>query len=131
MPESHTERPRFCPQCGATVVVPDAAFCKECGAPLSQTVWLRPSIRWHPLTAFLLSAMPGLGHWYKGARLRGVAWFFSVMFCYSFAFPLGLLMHMICAGNAALGGTISEDAFTARGRRHRPTRLTAGAHGSR
>ncbi len=130
MPEPRTVRPRFCSQCGAAVVVADASFCKECGAPLPDTVWLSPNLAWRPRSALLLSVIPGLGHWYKGARMRGVAWFFTVPFFYSFAFPLGLLMHMICAGNAAFGGALSEDALTARDGR-RANRLTAGARASR
>jgi hypothetical protein len=130
MPEPRTVRPRFCSQCGAAVVVADASFCKECGAPLPDTVWLSPNLAWRPRSALLLSVIPGLGHWYKGARMRGVAWFFTVPFFYSFAFPLGLLMHIICAGNAAFGGALSEDALTARSER-RANRLTTDARVSR
>jgi hypothetical protein len=48
----------------------------------------------------LLSVVPGLGHWYSGRRGRGVVWFFGVLFCYSAGYPVGLIMHVICAGNA-------------------------------
>lgn len=131
MPEPRIERPRFCSQCGGAVIVPDASFCKECGAPLPNTVWLSPSITWQPRTALLLSVVPGLGHWYKGERLRGFAWFFAVLFFYAFPVPIGLLMHMICAGNAALGGALREDALTARRERRRAARLGASARASR
>jgi hypothetical protein len=112
------------------VVVADASFCKECGAPLPDTVWLGPNIARRPRRAMLLSVIPGLGHWYKGARMRGVAWFFTVLFFYSFAFPIGLLLHMICVGNAAFGGALSEDALAARSGR-RANDPTAGARASR
>lgn len=113
------------------MVVPDASFCKECGAPLPNTVWLSTSIKWHPMTALLLSLVPGLGHWYKGERLRGCAWFFAVLFFYAFPVPIGLLMHIICAGNAALGGALREEALTARSGRRRAAQLAAGARSSR
>lgn len=112
-------------------MVADAGFCKECGAPLPDTVWLSPDLSWRPRRALTLSVVPGLGHWYKGARRRGVAWFFTVLFLYSFAFPLGLLMHLICASNAAFGGALREDVLTSRRGWRRATRLTAGARVAR
>lgn len=127
MPEARTARPRFCSQCGAAVVVADASFCKECGAPLPSTVWLDPHDTWRPRSLALLSLVPGLGHWWKGQRIRGVAWFFTVLFFYAFPAPIGLLMHMICAGNAAFGSALRADTLTGRRGRRRSTRLTAGA----
>jgi predicted amidophosphoribosyltransferase len=101
---------RFCSQCGQAVTVADATFCKECGAPLAGTVWLSHEITWRPFTAFALSVMPGLGHFYKCQRGRAVLWFFAVIYAYQTAPPLGLLLHLICAGNAALAGAIREEA---------------------
>jgi hypothetical protein len=131
MPEPRIKRARFCSQCGSAVVVADASFCKECGAPLPSTVWLSPSIKWNPWTAALLSVIPGLGHWYKGARLRGFAWFVAVLFAYGLAPPIGLMIHVICAGNAALEGALREDALTARRERRRSARLASSARASR
>ena len=102
------EAPRFCSRCGSPVVVADAVYCKECGAPLAATVWLNRSISWRPATALMLSILPGLGHWYKGQRLRGVIWFLIVLAFYGLQ-PFGLMLHIICAGNAALSGAIKED----------------------
>jgi hypothetical protein len=128
MAERKIEPARFCSRCGRPITVVDASFCKECGAPLADTVWLSRSISWHPLTALMLSVVPGLGHWYKGRRRHAIIWFLVVMFLYATAPPFGLIMHMICAGNAALAGAVHEDALTRRARsRRRSAHLTAGS----
>jgi hypothetical protein len=111
MPESPSERPRYCSQCGAPVTVIDACFCKECGAPLAGTLWLTHEITWRPFVAFLLSACPGLGHLYKRQVWRGLLWFVVVVYMYVAAPPIGFFLHLICAGNAALSGAIREEAL--------------------
>jgi len=113
------EPPRFCSRCGSPVVVADASYCKECGAPLAATVWLNHAIGWRPWTALLLSILPGLGQWYKGQRLRGVIWFLVVLAFYGLQ-PIGLMLHMICAGNAALSGALREDSPMAWGHARGP-----------
>jgi zinc-ribbon domain len=106
------ERPRFCSQCGNPVVVADASFCKNCGAPLSATVWLSHDVPWRPKVAVLLSIIPGLGHWYKGEPGRGFLWFISVVvFLLLDAWPMGGLLWLICACNAGVAGAIREDAI--------------------
>src|SRR5215469_3130723 len=124
MPDPRIERPRFCAQCGAPVVVADANFCKDCGAPLANTVWFNSDISWRPRVAVALSIVPGLGHWYKGERARGLLWFIFVpMFYLSSAPVLGILLHLICACNAGLGGAIREEAIAnSTGRRMRRRR---------
>ena len=102
------EPPRFCSRCGNPVVVTDAVYCKDCGAPLAATIWLNRNMTWRPWTALLFSIVPGLGHWYKGQIFRGIIWFLVVCFFYLIQ-PLGLMMHIICAGNAALSGALKED----------------------
>ena len=110
MPDARiVEPPRFCSRCGSAVVVDDAVFCKECGAPLAATVWLNRNMTWRPWTALILSIVPGWGQWSKGQRARGVCWFVGVVFLYASIYPLGLLMHLICGANAALGGALKED----------------------
>jgi len=111
MPDSPIERARYCSQCGQAVTVIDATFCKECGAPLSGTVWLSHEITWRPFVAFVLSIVPGLGHFYKRQPFRGVLWFLFVTYMWGAAPPLGWVVHLICAGNAALAGAIKEDAI--------------------
>lgn len=105
MAERRIERARFCARCGSPVVVADAAYCKECGAELPHTVRLEGRMGWNPTTALMLSVVPGLGHWYKRSPGRGTLWFLVVMLFYSGAWPLGFVMHLICAANAALHGT--------------------------
>ena len=94
------------------MTVADAAFCKECGAPLAGPVWLSREITWRPFVAFCLSIVPGLGQFYKRQPWRGLLWFLFVMYIYAAAPPLGFIVHMICAGNAALSGAIKEDVLT-------------------
>lgn len=123
MPEPRIERPRFCAQCGAPVVVADANFCKNCGAPLAHTVWFNSNISWRPRVAVALSIVPGLGHWYKGERVRGLLWFIFVpLFYFSNAPVLGFLLHVICACNAGLGGAIREEAIANSARHRAPPR---------
>ena len=117
MPDVGIERPRFCSQCGQPVTVADAVFCKECGAPLAVTAWFSHDISWRPWVALLLSVVPGLGHFYKGQVGRGIAWFVVVVFLLMSATPIGFILYIICAFNAALSGAIREEAF-----RHSPRR---------
>jgi len=131
MPDTHSARPRFCSQCAAAIVVSDARFCKECGAPLPDTIWLSPRMAWRPRTALLLSVVPGLGHWYRGTRLRGLAWFCAVMFFYMSSASLGFLMHVICAANAGFGGTLNEERWVTRSSRRYSARLSAEGRGLR
>jgi hypothetical protein len=111
MPSSGFEKPRFCSQCGNPIVVADASFCKDCGAALHSTTWIRRNMSWRPWVALLLSVIPGLGQWYKHYPWRALGWFVGVILAYNVAFPLGLIIHAICAGNAALSGAIREEAF--------------------
>jgi hypothetical protein len=111
----HGDRPHFCSQCGQRVCVNDANFCKECGAPLGPSASLNQEVNWRPLVALLLSVIPGLGQLYKGHPWRALLWFGTVSLLYSMAPPLGLLLHLICAANATLAGSVRETAFT-RGR---------------
>ena len=127
MADTGNERPRFCSQCGQPVMVMDAVFCKECGAPLAGTVWLRHDVTWHPFTALILSVFPGLGHWYKGQPRRAIIWFICVVFFYVSAPVIGFILHSICAGNAALAGAIREEAITRAGTHSRSGGFSASA----
>ena len=95
-------RPRFCSQCGQPIVVEGAAFCKQCGAPLEGTGLIRRDIGLRPVIAFILSAVPGLGHVYQGHPWRGIAWFFGILIAYAASQPLGFLLQLVCAANAAV-----------------------------
>ncbi len=104
-------------------MVAGASFCKDCGAPLT-VAWLSPEPGFKPLVAAALSFIPGLGHVYRRRPMRGMLWFFGVSVAYTAGFGFGLLIHMICAANAALSGAIREDAFLS-GRRRRARRFPA------
>jgi hypothetical protein len=122
MPERRIERARFCARCGSPVVVADAIYCKECGTELPHTVRLDGAMAWNPTTALILSVVPGLGHWYKRSPGRGTLWFLVVMLFYSGAWPLGFVMHLICAANAALNGAqqhLADARYTATNSSHR------------
>lgn len=126
MPEAEFfSRPRFCSQCGQPIVVEGARFCKECGAPLEATGIIRRDIGLRPVIAFVLSLVPGLGHVYQGHPWRGIAWFFGIMTAYAASPPLGFLLQLICAANAAIYGTIHGDALTRPGRKRRTAGVSA------
>jgi hypothetical protein len=109
VPESDFEKPRFCSQCGQPIVVADARYCKSCGAPLTLSQLLLRNPGYSPVLALLLSIVPGVGQIYRGKPFKGILWFFGVTFWYGAAWPLGFVLHLICAANAAFAGAIHND----------------------
>ena len=109
MADADFEKPRFCSRCGAPIVVAEASFCKSCGAPVTRFHLLRGSPGFNPVLALLLSIVPGVGHIYRGRPFKGIMWFFFVSIAYGMGAPFGLLIHIICAANAAFSGTLRED----------------------
>jgi hypothetical protein len=107
--ETDFEKPRFCSRCGAPIVVAEASFCKSCGAPVTRFPLLRRSSGFNPVLALVLSIVPGVGHIYRGKPFKGIWWFFGVSIAYGMGPPLGILMHIICAANAAFADTLRED----------------------
>jgi hypothetical protein len=108
--EADFEKPRFCSRCGAPIVVAEASFCKSCGAPVTRFPLLRRSSGFSPVLALVLSIVPGVGHIYRGKPLKAIFWFFGVLFAHAVGGPpLGILIHLICAANAAFGGTLHEE----------------------
>jgi hypothetical protein len=107
--DTHFEKPRFCSQCGQPIVVAGASFCKSCGAPVTRFPLIRRDRGYSPILALVLSIVPGVGQIYRGKPLRGILWFFGVSFAYGAGPPLGLLIHLICAANAAFSDTMRED----------------------
>ena len=63
----------------------------------------------NPILALVLSIVPGVGHIYRGKPFRGIMWFFGVSFAYAMGPPLGILIHLVCAANAAFSGALRED----------------------
>ena len=109
MAEAEFEKPRFCSRCGQPIVVAEASFCKSCGAPIAVSPLMRAGAGFSPLLALVLSIVPGVGHLYRGKPFKGILWFFGVSFAYGLLAPFGVLIHMICAANAAFSDTIRED----------------------
>jgi hypothetical protein len=126
VPDPRFDQARFCSRCGQPIVVAGAGFCKDCGAPVAGTRIFVRDPGFKPVVAFVLSVIPGLGHVYKGRVMRGAIWFLVVSFAYAIG-PIGLLMHVICAVNAALSGALRDDGFNPPrlGRRVRALRRTA------
>lgn len=73
-----------------------------------------------------MSIIPGLGQFYKGQRWQALAWFIGVAVAYS-AYPLGLLLHLLCVANAALAGAVDFPAW----RWHGANSLSGGRTGPR
>jgi TM2 domain-containing membrane protein YozV len=107
--DAEFEKPRFCARCGQPIIVADASFCKSCGAPITRLPLIRRDQGFSPVLALVLSIVPGVGHIYRGRPFKGILWFFGVSFAYSATPLLGVLIHMICAANAAFSGALRED----------------------
>jgi TM2 domain-containing membrane protein YozV len=60
------------------------------------------------MLALVLSIVPGVGQIYRGKPLRGILWFFGVSLAYGAGPPLGILIHLICAANAAFSDALRE-----------------------
>jgi hypothetical protein len=121
MADTGTTRARFCSQCGQPVVVADATFCKQCGARLGAG-WLA-DLSSPALLAFVLSVVPGLGHFYAGRTGRAVGWFFGALLAYGTSTSLGMLIQLICAVSAARAATLDAERRGLRTSRS----LTAGS----
>ena len=77
-----------CPRCRRSVAA-EAAFCPHCGAQLrvqpvtgeiiDGTGRFKKNRPLNPARAARLSIVPGLGHWYAGAPLKGVAFFAAIV----------------------------------------------------
>jgi TM2 domain-containing membrane protein YozV len=122
MSQSGSTRARFCSQCGQPITVVDAAFCKACGAQLSNRGWAG-NLGSPAVVAIVLSVVPGLGHFYAGRTGRAIAWFFGTLIAYGTSFSLGVLIQIVCAVSAARAATLDAER---RGFRA-PGALTAGS----
>jgi hypothetical protein len=77
-----------CPRCERSVAA-EAAFCPYCGAQLKVqpvqgeiidgTERFRKNRALKPGRAARLSLIPGLGHWYAGAPVKGLAFFAAIV----------------------------------------------------
>jgi TM2 domain-containing membrane protein YozV len=69
-----------------------------------------------------LSVSPGLGQLYKGQPGRGLLWFIFVVVFLLYATPIGVLLWMICAGNAAVAGAMPGETMAVPAGRQRQSR---------
>ncbi len=97
----------FCPSCGNPLTVSGAAYCRNCGAPVTPVIWFKTNLEWNPWLALFVSILPGAGQVYKGYLFQGLAWLVLVAVSYT-AQPLGVILHLLCAANAALSGAIDS-----------------------
>jgi uncharacterized protein DUF6677/zinc ribbon protein len=77
-----------CPRCRQSVAA-EAAFCPRCGAQLrvqpvegeiiDGTERFKRNRPLSPGRAARLSIIPGLGHWYAGAPIKGAAFFAAII----------------------------------------------------
>jgi|SRR5690242_11600627 TM2 domain-containing membrane protein YozV len=96
----------LCGQCGALLTNPNAP-CPRCGSPASGA-YRAPYARSRksPVTAGLLALVPGLGHFYLGQNLKGVAYLVGVGGLQFFGFDLDLSVIGAAVGvPMELGGT--------------------------
>lgn len=124
-----------CPRCHQPVS-PTAAFCPACGTQLraqpveGQVVeGPRPAAGQAPLSparAARLSIIPGLGHWYARAPLRGLGFFVAIvgplvlgteLDLSVIGLPLGIPLDM---GGLGLWGYCALDAYRTAKRTMRP-----------
>ena len=96
-------------------------FCKQCGARLGVAGWFG-DLNSPALIAFVLSMVPGLGHFYAGRTGRAVGWFFGALFAYGISTSLGVLIHLVCAVSAARAAALDAERRGIRASRA----LTAG-----
>jgi TM2 domain-containing membrane protein YozV len=83
----------LCGRCGA--VLTDASGpCPRCGSPASGAYWAAAVPRAHrsPIVAAALAVVPGLGHFYLGHNLKGVAYLLGIGGLQFFGFDLDLTM---------------------------------------
>jgi TM2 domain-containing membrane protein YozV len=61
---------------------------------------------WSPGIAAALSlVIPGAGQTYKGSAGAGLAWLTGIVIVYLLFVPSGVVIHLICILNAALGAS--------------------------
>jgi TM2 domain-containing membrane protein YozV len=80
----------LCGRCGALLTNPNAP-CPRCGSPASgayQGTYARP--RKSPAVATALAIVPGLGHFYLGHNVKGLAYMVGVLGLQFFGFDLDL-----------------------------------------
>ena len=81
----------LCGRCGALLTNPNAP-CPRCGAPASggYAAPVHQRVQKSPILAATLAIVPGLGHFYLGHNLKGLAYLLGVGGLQFFGFDLDL-----------------------------------------
>jgi len=80
----------LCGRCGTLLTNP-LAPCPRCGAPASGAwQYTRPARRKDPRLAAMLAIIPGMGHFYLGHNMKGLAYLVGVAGLQFFGFDLDL-----------------------------------------
>jgi hypothetical protein len=124
-----------CPRCERRVA-PEALFCPHCGAQLNvqpvQGEIVDGTRRFaknrpiNPGRAARLSIIPGLGHWYAGAPVKGLAFFAAIVGPLVIGTELDLTVIGAAVGipldlgGLALWGFCAYDAYRTARKRMRP-----------
>jgi TM2 domain-containing membrane protein YozV len=72
--------PKYCPECGAELINPDAEICPNCGGRLKPVSMLEQ--KKNPVIALILSIIvTGLGQVYNDQLAKGVVYFVIAIIC--------------------------------------------------
>lgn len=92
-----------CPACQKQISTA-AAFCPNCGHPMSAPKRDAPQKLWHPGIAAVLSlVIPGAGQIYKGQIFIGLLWLLFVTGAYFLLIIPGIILHVFCILHAYSG----------------------------
>ncbi len=81
--------PKYCPDCGAELINPDAEICPNCGGRLKPVPAPEPAGKKNPVIALILSLIvTGLGQIYNDQLGKGILYFIIALF-------FGLLIFII------------------------------------
>ncbi len=88
----------LCGRCGAVLTNPTAP-CPRCGAPASGA-WTssRPQARKDPRVAAMLAVIPGMGHFYLGHNMKGIAYLVGIVGLQFFGLDLDLSVIGLAVG---------------------------------
>lgn len=88
----------LCGRCGSVLTNPSAP-CPRCGAPASGAwSYVRPQSRKDPRIAAMLAVIPGMGHFYLGHNMKGIAYLVGIVGLQFFGADLDLSVIGLAVG---------------------------------
>lgn len=88
----------LCGRCGAVLTNPSAP-CPRCGAPASGAwQYQQPQARKDPRLAAALALIPGMGHFYLGHNMKGIAYLVGIVGLQFFGLDLDLSVIGLAVG---------------------------------